>query len=311
MEQKNRTVISSESLLRRHRNFFVGVFILIPLLTVPVLLVYTILKSDGLQKWCALNVVYENSFGLKKGNHVTISGTSIGHVRDVELIREKEVCVRFRIRGKYNHLVKQDTRAQLKQKGFVGDWEIVLTGGSDSAPVVQEGDTLFAENPVELDKTIETATCMLEEISQLVKNLRGGEGTVGKLLTDDSLYVYAKKVGANTVDITSDTRKLTRDARGTLRKTDSVLLAFREVGEGGKTFMDTLSTVISTVKGSLEETKSIVANLKNVSDDAPIMVERLQQNIGEAELMMRALQKNWLLRKTMGKQPDPLLKDVP
>lgn len=311
MEQKKRTVISSEPLIRRHRNFFVGVFILIPLITIPVLLVYTVLKSDGLQKWCTLHVIYENSLGLKNGNQVTISGTAIGHVREVELIREREVCVRFRIKGRYNHLVKKDTRAQLKQKGFVGDWEIELTGGSKLSPLAEDGDTLSGENPVKLDKTIETATGMLEELFELVKTVRKGEGTVGKLLTEDSLYLYAKSIGANTVGVTRSAERMTNDIRGTLRRTDSLILALKEVSVDGKTFVDTLFTVIATLKGSLEETKSIVANIRTVSDDAPEMVDRLQENIAEAEIMMRALQRNWLLRKTMGEQPDPLLKDLP
>ncbi|MFP4012885.1 MAG: MlaD family protein [Chitinispirillaceae bacterium] len=311
MEQKKRTAVSSEPLIRRHRNFFVGAFILIPLLAIPVLLVYTILKNDGLQKWCTLHVIYENSLGLKNGNQVTISGTAIGHVRKVELIREREVCVHFRIRGRYNHLVRKDTRAQLKQKGFVGDWEIELTGGSELSSMAKEGDTLVGEDPVRLDKTIESAAGMIGEISQLVKTVRNGEGTVGKLLTEDSLYHYAKEIGENTVGISRNTKGMTNDMRGTLRRTDSLILALRDMSVEGKTFVDTLFTVIATLKSSLEETKSIVANIRTVSDDAPGMVDRLQENIAEAEIMMRALQKNWLLRKTLGEQPDPLLKDLP
>ena len=311
MEEKKRTVISAEPFARRHRTFFVGVFILIPLLAIPSLLVYTVIKSDGLQKWCTLFVIYENSLGLKNGNHVTISGTSIGHVREVELIKEREVCVRFRIKGRYTHLVKKDTRAQLRQKGFVGDWEIELTGGGDSSPQALYGDTLVPDNPMKLDKTIEIATGMLEEISVLVQNLREGKGTVGQLLTDDSLYTYAKLIGSNTASTTGNVKRITSDARTTVAKVDSLLLTLRDVGTGGKTLMDTLMTVIATLNASLEETKVIMGNLKTVSGDAPALMDRLQENIGEAELMMRSLQKNWLLRQTMGKQKDPLLKEIP
>ncbi len=314
MEHKKRTVVSAEPFVRKHRNFFVGIFILIPLLTIPVLLVYTVLKSDGFRKWYTLYVFYDNSQGLKKGNQVTISGTSVGHVKEVELVRERVVCVSFQIREPYYELINKKTRAELKQKGFVGDWEIELKGDSlakEGTPGIKNGDTLIAVNAASLSKTIENATATLKKVDGLINDIKEGRGTVGQLFTDDSLYTYAKQIGANTAGLTENAKQLTYAVRGTVRKTDSLLMTLKNVGDGGKTMIDTLMTVIATLRVSLEETQAIVANLKTVSDDAPELMDRLQDNIGEAELMMRSLQKNWLLRQTMGKQPDPLLDQTP
>ena len=109
--------------VRRNRAFFVGLFIIIPAVAIPFLLFYSLLKADFLQGWCYLHVVYENSYGLTKGNQVTISGMPIGHVSEIELVREGVVGVLLKVRRQYQPLIRKDTRAQLKQKSFVvGDW---------------------------------------------------------------------------------------------------------------------------------------------------------------------------------------------
>jgi len=322
-QNKKNVISANEPFVRRHRTFFVGLFVLVPLLTIPALLLFTIAKNDLLEKWCVLYAVYENSHGLKNGNQVTMSGTTIGHVKSVELVKEREVWVRFDIRGRYNHLVKKDTRARLKQKGFVGDWEIELTGGSDSFAAVRDGDTLLTENVPTMDwaievavKMLDTATLLLSRINAITDDIYEGKGTLGQIFKDESLYERFQQIAVNTINITNDGRKTMRDIQGTISGANTVLLdvnkSISDISTGGVAVMDTLVNIINSMRSTLDDAGDIMKNLKTVSGETPELMDRLQYNLGQAELMMRSLQSNWFFRGiTGGMSEDPNLIERP
>ncbi len=318
-DNKHRPQPTTEPFVRRHRSFFVGIFILIPALTVPILLIFTIVKSDLLQKWCTLHAVCENSEGLKKGNQVSMSGTAIGHVTDVDLLREGEVHVSFNINGRYKHLVKGDTRARLKQRGFVGDWEVELHGGTARAAEVQAGDTLIFEKTSGLDGLIsiamgiiDTATALLNDVATIVNGIKEGEGTVGQLFRNDTLYRNINRTAAGALAVATTAGKLTEDVRGTVRNADSLLLSVTALSKGGATFVDTLHTLISTANGAINQIGGILKNVKTVSDDVPDIMNRLQRDLDEAEYMIKTLQEGWLFKQMGGPQPkNPHLAETP
>jgi len=324
MNSSNKKVIAAnEPFVRRHRTFFVGLFVVVPLLAIPALLLFTIAKNDLFEKWYRLYAVYENSHGLKNGNQVTMSGTAIGHVKSVELVREREVWVRFDIRGRYKHLVKYDTRARLKQKGFVGDWEIELTGGSNEFAVITDGDTLLTENVPTLDwaiesavKMLDTAAMLLSRINEITEDIYAGKGTLGQLFKNDSLYRRIEHIVSNTVTITTDGRKTVKDVHRTVNNANTVILdinkAAGDISTGSLAAMDTIVSVITSMRGALDDAGEIMKNLKGASGEAPELMDRLQYNLGQAELMIRSLQSNWFFRGMMGRiSEDPNLIERP
>jgi len=319
MQNKSTTRHAPEPFVRRHRPIFVSVFVLIPVIAIPAFLIYTALKNDSFKQWCTLHVVYENSQGLKRGDQVSMSGIAIGHVKSVDLIKEKEIHVNFDISERHRHLVRKDTKARLKQRGFVGDWEIELTGGTQQVLEVEGGDTLKSEKTPSMDGMIElavgiidTATALLIDIAAIVKGIENGEGTLGQILKNDTLFRYINQISANTVGITSDVRTIMKDARGTVRNVDSLLVTFTGVGKDGAAFVDTLMGLINTVNRSIDEVGQILKNVKTVSDDAPELMDRLQQDLGEVELMLKSFQDGWLFKNIGGSAPrNPHLADTP
>jgi phospholipid/cholesterol/gamma-HCH transport system substrate-binding protein len=297
----------------------VGLFVLIPALTVPALLLFTIAKSDLFQNWRTLYAVCENSEGLKKGNQVTMSGTAIGHVAGVDLVKEGKVQVSFNISGRYTRLVKSDTKARLKQRGFVGDWEIELFGGTAQAAEAVDGDTLKTEAVPSIDGLIvtavgiiDTATALLNDVAAIVKGIKEGEGTVGQLFGNDTLFRNINSVSANALAATSNIRSLTDDIRGTLRGTDSLLATVTNLGRNGMSFVDTLSALINTANATVAQIGGILKNVKTASDDVPEIMNRLQRDLDEAEYMIKTLREGWLFKQMSGPQPkNPHLAETP
>ena len=299
MQHTEKKLNQNPQLARQHRAFFVGLFLAIPGVTIPLLLTFTIMKTEFVQGWYYYHVIYENSYGLTRGNQVVISGMPIGHVNKITLEQEGRIAVLIKIREKYGHLVKKDTRAQLKQKNFVvGDWVLELTGGS--AHAADDGDTLTGELPVRLDKTIDQITGMVTALEQSIQYVLSGHGTVGRLVTEDSLYRSLLAIGHNT-------NALAVESKYMIKTTDRVVDNIGALSQGGVSFIDSLHSVTRKITSALDGVDSILNNVQAASSVLPSTMHQIRKDFADAEDMMNTIQNSWIMKRFAGKGEDPLL----
>jgi phospholipid/cholesterol/gamma-HCH transport system substrate-binding protein len=272
---------------------------------IPVLLGYTLMKAEFWQSWCQLYVTSENSYGLTRGSPVTVSGMTVGHVQKVELVREGVVGVQFKIKKEYQPLIRRNTLARFQQKNIVvGDWTIALTGGTDDVPPVEEGDTLKSEAPIRLDKTITQVTSMVTLVETMLTGVLEGKGTVGRLLTEDSLVTMAHQI-SRSVD------QLVQSTEVTLVNADTLINELTGLGRSGSGFIDSLNQISGQVRETIDKATAILENLEGASEDVAPLLGDVQEELGEVERMMRALQQSWIYRKITGESDDPILKGTP
>lgn len=294
---------SGDPFYYRHRTFFVGLFIAVPLVLVPVLLVYTLVRSEIFESWRYLYVRCESGTGLKQGSSVNVRGIRVGHAREVSLSDDGFVYVKVRVKRRYAHFVHKDSRARLKQKNFVvGDWEIDLAMGSEGSPPVADGDTLVADLPLRIDMTMEQVTRMVAMLEPILTDIQQGKGVLGLLLQDDSL---ANILGglAGRVDglLTSVDRTVDR-ANAMIDKVSD----FGAHGVAAADSIGALSRDIVTLVGNVD---SLVADIHDVASglgDLPADIKRItelvERDLREAEILLKALQKHWLFRRSVRKQ---------
>jgi len=305
MNQTGAGTVQKISFVRRHRTFFAGLFLLIPAIVIPVLLIYTLMKAEFMQGWCHLCVTGDNAYGLTKGSPVSVSGMPIGYVEKVELIREGVVGIRFKVSRSYQQLVKKDTRARIQQKSpVVGEWIIELTGGSEQTAMVTDNDTLQAILPFRFDKTIQQITAMVETIGNVIDGIAQGKGTAGQLLTGDSIAGMIEGIG-------TDVSGLIGSVGMTLRNVDTLVKELTGLSRSGSGVIDSFSFAAAGVRSLLGDVSVILENVKNASDDVEPLLDQVRSEIDEADRMMRTLQRSWIYRKMDGKRNDPLLKGTP
>jgi phospholipid/cholesterol/gamma-HCH transport system substrate-binding protein len=304
---KKMTVIkqSQDSFIRRHRTFFVGLFVLIPLLLIPALLFYSIMRSDPFKKRLQFHTTYDQNIGIVKGNRVSISGMPIGSVKKISLIREGCIDVIFEVDPEYHTFVKKDSKAMLNQKNLVvGDWEIQVTGGSDSARIADNGDTLVGDYSFRIDKLTGQITGMVDQVERIISQIGSGKGNIGKLLTDDTLFNDVQRIARNVNGITVQSTRM-------IKQVDSLLSALNKTGVMSLGLADTVASLMAMVQKSLVDVAVITDNVKKVSGNFMPMLDQVQDNLNQAEIMMRGLQKNWLMRQAVGKPEDRMLREAP
>jgi ABC-type transporter Mla subunit MlaD len=302
METTQKTV---EAFHRKHRNLFVGLFILIPLVLLPCFLIYTFLKTDILEKWDFLYVKYSNAGGLTRNAAVTILGMKVGYIENVGLNDGGYVDVKMKIKRQYLRLIKKDSKARLQQKNVaIGDWEIELTEGTMGAARAIGGDTLGSIILAPLAKTLDQVTRTVETLQQILQNILDGKGSVGKIFKEDTLVNLAKNIERNA-------NGLIVRAQTTLARVDTILVKIAQIGDKGKQIADSVVVISGKVARLITDVNLLVNSVQTASQDLPGVMNRVQGDISEVELMLKALQNNFIIKSGVNSQADPLLNDNP
>jgi phospholipid/cholesterol/gamma-HCH transport system substrate-binding protein len=224
----------------------VGIFVLIGL----VVLGYMTLKIERHQLKTVdgfeISALFDTASGLVKNSPVQIAGIEVGRIKDIALAGNKaKVTMTFR-KGIQIH---GDAQAVIRTQGVLGDKYLEVFPGSEKAPLLMAGGVIGdTRSTVELDHLLAKALPAMDNIKSVTQSLNEvlgteegknnlketftnvrkttedvrnitlglsqGEGTVGKLIKDDTLYRDMQA----TVSGLKDTVGQIRDGQGSLGK---------------------------------------------------------------------------------------------
>src|SRR4051812_25970013 len=176
------------------RAFVIGIFIFIGI----AIFIVTILTLGGqqktFQKSIIVKAVFDDINGLQKGNNIWFSGVKIGTVKKISFYGNAQVAVDMNIDENSKQYIRKNAKARISSDGLIGNKIIVIYSGTAKSPQVENGDVLGVEkatNPDEMMITLQANNRNLLDITNdfkvISKNITEGKGTVGKLLTDESL----------------------------------------------------------------------------------------------------------------------------
>ncbi len=183
------------------RAVIVGLFIFLGL----VFLLACVLAIGNLHstfvKKIHLTAVFDDVNGLQTGNNVWFSGVKIGTVNKMSFYGDSQVKVVVKIDEKSQAYIRKDAKIKISTDGLIGNKIIVIYGGTVLSQPVEDGDTLGIEKMVSTEEMMNTLQennrnllAITTDFKTISKKIVDGEGSVGKLLKDESLY--------NSLDVT-------------------------------------------------------------------------------------------------------------
>ena len=171
-----------------------------------------------------LKTAFQDVQGLKSGAIVRISGVEVGKVTRVEL-SGAGVEVGISIKKENRSRVTTDSRASIGSMSLLGEPLIDVSSSLTGTPL-KNGDTITSTKPpVQFSDVAATANEGVITATALLKDIRAGKGTVGKLFTDDALY---KELNAFTESASAVTEAINH-GRGTLGKLTNDPQAYNEL----------------------------------------------------------------------------------
>jgi phospholipid/cholesterol/gamma-HCH transport system substrate-binding protein len=238
----------------------VGIFVLVGLIFLALGILSIGNLNETFKKKMEVVVLFDDVSGLQTGNNIWFSGVKIGTVSSLQFFSQNKVKVMMKVENKAQQYIHKDAFVKISTDGLIGNKILIIYGGTARTPQVEEGDTLSVEKTFTSEDMINTfqdnnknILAITNDFKIISKKLSQGEGTVGKLLSDDDMYT---RLNATTLSL--------QNASAKADKLLGALSAFSENLNKKGSLVDELTT--DTVV--FQSLKASIINLQRTTDSA-------------------------------------------
>ena len=308
------------------RGIIVGIFIFLGILIFTVAILTLGGQQKTFQKSVTVKAFFSDVEGLQKGNNVWFSGVKIGTVKNISFKGNSQVEVDLNIQESSKEYIRRNAKAKISSDGLIGNKIVVLYGGTVTNPPIENGDVMVVEKAATTDEMFsmlqnnnKNLLDITGDFKLISKRLSNGEGTVGKLLTDEALLNDMQKVMATLQRAAINTERLTSTVtaytgklnnRGTLANelvSDTVMFArLKQTSKEIEALSQTAKAAVNDLKNATENVNAGLNNknspagmlLKDegVANDLKATLHNLNSSTQKLDQNMEALQHNFLLR---------------
>jgi phospholipid/cholesterol/gamma-HCH transport system substrate-binding protein len=141
-----------------------------------------------------LTTTFYNVSGLEVGSNIRFSGINVGTVDNIKIINDSTVRVDMLILKKVQQFIKTDCEAGIGSAGIIGDRILIISQGSNDAPLAKDGQQITSNEPVETDAimaslhvTAGNAEIISKQLAEIMFNINSGNGTLGRLIQDSTI----------------------------------------------------------------------------------------------------------------------------
>jgi phospholipid/cholesterol/gamma-HCH transport system substrate-binding protein len=207
------------------RQLRVGIFVLVTI----VVLIFLVLNASGdinpFSRKLHLKSRFADANGLREGSEVRLAGVRVGKVERITLLPPSDVPNAPRVEALLtidslidgqpaSQRIRSDSTAQQGSPSLLGNEMLInITPGTAAGSPVQEGAILpssssntvndFATSGTDLAQRLSKLS---DEISGIVKDVKNGKGTVGRLFNDEALYNNLNATIRETEDVMKQVR---------------------------------------------------------------------------------------------------------
>ncbi|MFH1678393.1 MAG: MlaD family protein [Candidatus Omnitrophota bacterium] len=174
----------------------VGLFVLFGM----VILIVFIFKIGNFRNYGAgyqLKFVFGNVSGVKSGSPVRFCGVNVGQVNEVNILKNREsgnTKIELVAWVKESLSIPAGSRAYINTLGLLGEKYIEIVPPSEYSTFLKSGDVLTGVDPVTMQEWADEAEHILKDLGKIIASIKEGEGTIGKLLYDDKLYLELEEL---------------------------------------------------------------------------------------------------------------------
>jgi phospholipid/cholesterol/gamma-HCH transport system substrate-binding protein len=251
------------------RAVIVGVFVIVGLLFLlsGVLIVGNL--RETFNRKMELVSIFDDIAGLQPGNNIWYSGVKIGTVNSLNFYGKSKVEVNMNVAIKAQKYIRKDAKVKISSDGLIGNKILVIYGGTENFPEVEEGDTLMVEKTFTSEDMVNTAQennknilAITNDVKAITKKLAAGEGSLGKLLNDSLIYT---NINTTIVSLQKASAKAQQ------------MLASLSEFSSGLNKKGTLANELTNDTVVFKSVKASVLRLQQVADTATVFIANLKQ----------------------------------
>lgn len=226
-----------------------------------------------------LKAKFNNVATLKEGAPVRVAGVEVGAVKDLQF-SDSEVEVRFELTKDMQRRITDQSIAYIGSVSLLGEGALDITPAPSGAPIPPGGYVKTKKTPGQLADVAESASQSLQEATLLIRDIREGKGTVGKLFTDEQLYREIADF-ANAAETVATNLQRGRGTVGRLLSDEAVYTSLDASLKSLQTITDRINRGEGSL-GRLLNDPALAESLGNTTKNLETMTARLNKGEGTA-----------------------------
>ena len=202
----------------------VGIFIFMGIVILSVI-IFSIGNFYNVKRGYTLDIIFDFANGISVGAPVRYAGVEVGEVQDIEVYfdeKENKPMVKILVWVAQNSWINEDAKAAINTLGLLGEKYLEIVPGTRETRLLKKGDTLRGQDPVSTEElaretkeifakvnamiasinevvgdeearlsiknTVSNLESLSSEMVDLITKAKQGDGTIGRLMSDDKLY---------------------------------------------------------------------------------------------------------------------------
>ena len=220
---------------------------------------------------------FPNAGGVLEGSPVRVAGVPVGAVTGIRFIGQ-EVEMDLEIHEDNQQRVRTTSRATIGSVSLLGEGAVDITASTTGDPIPPYGYVPTGTAQAQLADVTTQAGKGITELTALLEDVRGGKGTVGRLMTDEQLYTDLHELTAAAKQVTDGLAK----GKGTLGQLLNNPETAKQL-EGSLKNLTAITDKINKGQGSLGQLMNdpaLAKNLASVTSNLDSVTSKLNQGQG-------------------------------
>ena len=240
-------------------------------------------QSNFFETEAHLRAYMEDSAGMASNAPVRLNGILVGHIGTIKLSGSRDpkrtVEIDMVLPEKYLNEIPDDSKAAISAANLLGDKYINITRGTHPKHVAANAEVQSYATQ-DIPELLSQATGLLSQLQGIVGRVDGllavvesGQGNIGKLIKDDSLYDRLNSTAGEVEQLVKDVKNsngtishllyddtLYNDIRKPIQRLDEMLAEVQKAkGTAGKLLYD--ERLYDEARAGIAEAKKLVDNL--------------------------------------------------
>ena len=267
------------------------------------------------QGWFDSKITYVTKFkaaeGLHAGATVQIAGLRAGSVDEVDLTDDNMIVVHFSVLEKFTNRIKVDSQAQLIRPFIIGERALEVTVGSTEAANLDPNTMMRGHDTMDLmtilsgrnlGESLAQMGEMMDNLKTLAQAFLDKDRTQSMIQMFDRIDPLLKNLNTMSVEVIKLSRQATKDdnmgrVMAELSVTTRELNALIPlINQKAPKMGQDIEQLVGNLAVLTEQFKVFIPALAEIGPDLPHASRRAVQALDEAVVLLKAMQKSFLIR---------------
>lgn len=154
------------------------------------MIVFSIKDLYVFEKGYNVSIMFDYVNGIGKNAPVRLAGVRVGEVKGIDIFYDSEANmtrVKLAVWIRENVKIEKDAAARINTLGLLGEQYLEISPGKENRFLAND-DVILGKNPVNVGQQMEKVNEFFASASDIIRKIESGQGTLGKLFTDETLY---------------------------------------------------------------------------------------------------------------------------